>query len=611
MPLFEKVLIANRGEIAVRVIRTCRELGIATVVVASDADSNALHVRMADEAVAIGGRSATESYLRIDAITDAVRSTGAGAVHPGYGFLSEQAHAAIAVEAAGAVWIGPPPTAIAAMGDKISARAAAVRAGVPIVPGTAGAVRSGDDVRAFAAQPGVGYPVAVKASFGGGGRGMKVVRSADEADELLESARREAAASFGNDECYVERYLTWPRHVEVQVLADDHGNVVAVGERDCSVQRRHQKLVEEAPAPGLDTDMRQAIGAAAVRVCREVGYRNAGTVEMIVQDGSFFFLEMNARLQVEHPVTELVTGLDLVAEQLRVAAGLPLSFGATAPITRGHAIEVRVNAEDPAGGRFLPSPGRIAGMRVPSGPGVRWDGGYEVGDEVSPFYDNLVGKLIVWAPDRDAARARMLRALTELQINGVATTAGVAATIIGHPDFASVTHATRWVEERLAFDDPTALTAPTAQTAEPARGTAGDSGANATGALEDPRYVAPVSRREVEVGGRRYYVPVLQDGPTQADSPASAGATHAPIRSSSAVRTAARATGRVVAPMQGTVTKVLVAAGDAVVLGQTMVVLEAMKMENPLVADRDGTVAEVAVAAGALVGPGDLLVRLS
>ena len=602
MPLFEKVLIANRGEIAVRVIRTCRELGIATVVVASDADSNALHVRMADEVVAIGGRSATESYLRIEAITDAVRSTGAAAVHPGYGFLSEQAHAAIAVEAAGAVWIGPPPSAIAAMGDKISARAAAVRADVAVVPGTEAAVRSGDDVRAFAMQPGVGYPVAVKASFGGGGRGMKVVRSSDEADELLESARREAAASFGNDECYVERYLTWPRHVEVQVLADDHGNVVAVGDRDCSVQRRHQKLIEEAPAPGLDTDMRQAIHAAAVRVCREVGYRNAGTVEMIVQDGEFFFLEMNARLQVEHPVTELVTGLDLVAEQLRVAAGLPLSFGATAPITRGHAIEVRINAEDPAGGRFLPSPGRIAGLRVPSGPGVRWDGGYEAGDEVSPFYDNLVGKLIVLAPSRDAALARMLRALTELTVDGLVTTAGVAATIVGHPDFASLKHATRWVEERLTFDAPDPAAVPVS---------AGDGGTMVAETLEDPRYVAPASRREVEVGGRRYYVPVLQDGPTPADSPSSASATHAPIRSTSAVRTAARATGVVVAPMQGTVTKVLVAPGDAVVLGQTMVVLEAMKMENPLVADRDGTVAEVAVAAGALVGPGDLLVRLT
>ena len=594
MPLFEKVLIANRGEIAVRVIRTCRELGIATAVVASDADSNALHVRMADEVVSIGGRAAIESYLRIDAITDAVRSTGADAVHPGYGFLSEQAHAAIAVAAAGAVWIGPPPSAIAAMGDKMSARAVAVLAGVPVVPGTDAAVRSGDDIRAFAGQPGIGYPVAVKASFGGGGRGMKVVRSAAEADELLESARREAAASFGNDECYVERYLAWPRHVEVQVLADGHGNVVAVGERDCSVQRRHQKLVEEAPAPGLDADMRAAMHAAAVRVCREVGYRNAGTVEMIVQDGEYFFLEVNARLQVEHPVTELVTGLDLVAEQIRVAAGLPLSFGATAPTSRGHAIEVRINAEDPAGGRFLPSPGRIVGMRVPSGPGVRWDGGYEAGDEVPPFYDNLVGKLIVWAPDRDASRARMLRALSELGVDGVATTADVVATIIGHPDFARVAHATRWVEESLTFDDATAA--------------AGTNPARRDANLQD---VAPALRREVEVGGRRYFVPVLQDGPTPADSPSSASATHAPIRSTRAVRTAARATGVVVAPMQGTVTKVFVAAGDAVVLGQTMVVLEAMKMENPLVADRDGTVAEVAVAAGALVGPGDLLVRLT
>ena len=596
MPLFEKVLIANRGEIAVRIIRTCRELGIATAVLASDADTGALHVRMADEVISIGGRSAAESYLRIDAIVDAVRTSGAAAVHPGYGFLSEQAEAATAVETAGAVWIGPPPAAIAAMGDKLSARAVARRAGVPVVPGTDRPVVTGDDVRAFAEQPGIGYPVAVKASFGGGGRGMKVVHSPAEADEMLDAARREAKASFGNDECYVERYLTWPRHVEVQVMADAHGNVVAIGERDCSVQRRHQKLVEEAPAPDLAASVRAAMLDASVRVCREVGYRNAGTVELIYQDGEFFFLEMNARLQVEHPVTEMVTGLDLVAEQLRVAAGLPLSFGGVAPAATGHSIEVRVNAEDPTDGRFLPSPGRISALRAPSGPGVRWDGGYEAGDAVSPFYDNLVGKLIVWAPDRDAARERMQRALSELVVEGVATTAGAAALIVGHPDFAAARHATRWVEERLTF------------------ASAGEPGmpAGSEESIADAVSVSTgASRREVEVGGRRYYVPLLSDGPTIAAITGVASAPgRPPIRTSNAVRTAVRATGRLVAPMQGTVVKVLVAVGDAVEVGQTMVVLEAMKMENPLVADRAGTVAEVPVAAGALVAPGDLLVRL-
>ena len=598
MDQLEKVLIANRGEIAVRVIRTCRELGIASAVLCSEADTGALHARMADEVVAITGRSAVDSYLRIEAITDAIAQTGADAVHPGYGFLSESAAAATAVEAAGAIWIGPPPAAIAAMGDKLAARAVAARAGVAVVPGTDVAVRDAADVIAFAAD--VGYPVAVKASFGGGGRGMKVIRSDHEAGTLLDLARRESAAAFGSDECYLERYLDWPRHVEVQVLADDHGNVVAIGDRDCSVQRRHQKLVEEAPAPLLADDVRDAMHRAAEQLCREVGYRSAGTVELLYQDGRFWFLEMNARLQVEHPVTELVTGLDLVAEQLRVAGGHPLSFGATAPTTRGHAIEVRINAEDPAGGRFVPSPGRITGLRLPSGPGVRWDGGYEAGDDVSPFYDNLIGKLITWAPDREAAINRMTRALGEMRVDGVATTISAERTIIAHEDFADVRHATRWLEARLSFERETSAAV-----------------ANHDVPNQEEAVESSAGRREVEVGGRMYHVPFLAPflapflESTSQDSKRAARSGPPPLGAARTMRPAVVATGRAVSPMQGTVLTVLVAAGDPVSTGQTLVVLEAMKMENPVKADRDGVVSEVLVRAGSLVAAGELLVLVA
>lgn len=586
----DKVLIANRGEIAVRVIRTCRDLDIATAVLCSEADTGALHARMADEVVPITGRSAADSYLRVDAVIGAIARTGAGAVHPGYGFLSEQAIAATAVEEAGAVWIGPPASAIAAMGDKLSARAVATRLGLPVVPGTETAAESAADVIAFAARPDVGYPIAIKASFGGGGRGMKVIRSDDEAEALLEAARREAAASFGNDECYLERYFAWPRHVEVQVLADGHGNVVAVGDRDCTVQRRHQKLIEESPAPSLPNDVRAAMHRAAERLCREVGYRSAGTVEMLYQDGQFWFLEVNARLQVEHPVTELVSGLDLVAEQLRVAAGLPLSFGGTTPATKGHAIEVRINAEDPAGGRFVPSPGRIGALRVPSGPGVRWDGGYEANDEVSPYYDNLIGKLIVWAPDRPSAIARTQRALRELQVEGIATTRAADMTILAHDDFAAMNHATRWVEERLVFDDPAES------------GSAVSADGDAFDAIE-----IDASRREIEVGGRRYHVPFLKMSAEGSNTPI-ATATRRPTGAVRGSRRSAIGTGRAVSPMQGTVLKVLISKGESVRTGQTLIVLEAMKMENPVKSDKDGVVAEVLVRAGSLVAAGELLV---
>ena len=583
--VLSKILIANRGEIAVRVIRACRELGITCVAVYSELDRDALHVRLADEAYALGGQSATESYLNTDAILGVIDQAGADGVHPGYGFFSENADFARAITDRGVTFIGPPPEAIEVMGDKLSARAAAERVGVQGVPGNADILTSPDQVLAFADEH--GWPVAIKAAFGGGGRGIKVVTEAAEVAAALESAQREAQASFGRSECYVERYLTWPRHIEMQVIADSHGNTVWLGERDCSAQRRHQKLIEESPAPNFPDEVRQAMGEAAVAVAKGCGYVNAGTVEFLFQDGDFYYLEMNTRLQVEHPVTEMVTGIDLVAEQIRVASGEPLSFGQGDIERRGHAIECRINAENPAGGRFLPAPGRITRLSPPQGFGTRWDGGNEAGDEVSQFYDNLIGKLIVWGADRETALARIRRALDELRVEGIATTAPAQRLMVDHPDFIGGEHSTKWVEEALDLSglDVAAAVSTAADESEPR------------------------VRRDVpvEVDGKRFSVTLwLPEGAATATS-ATGTAARPRARRTAGAASAALGTGAVAVPMQGTIVKVLVSEGDRVEAGQPVVVLEAMKMENNINADVSGTVKEVKVAPGDTVGGGDVV----
>jgi len=542
-------------------------------------DRRSLHVRLADEAFALGGETATESYLNTEAILDAITASGAGAVHPGYGFFSENPDFARSVASRGAVFVGPPPEAMEVMGDKVSSREAAIAAGVPVVPGTDGPVTTAEEIVAFGASH--GWPVAIKASFGGGGRGMKVVAGPEEAASQLESAKREGQAYFGNAEVYLERYLDWPRHIEMQVFADTHGNAVWMGERDCSSQRRHQKLIEETPAPGLAPAVRQAMGEAAVAVTLACGYANAGTVEFLVQDNEFFFLEMNTRLQVEHPLTELACGVDLVAEQLRVASGAPLSFTQDTIDPRGHAIECRVNAEDIAGGRFLPSPGTLTRFSRPGGFGVRIDVGYGEGDAITQHYDNLIAKVLTWGAFREEARRRMLRVLREMTVEGVATNIDAHLRLLEHPDFIENRHSTRWVEERIDFSDM------------PAAGAGGGTGEAPPG--EVPRDVT------VEVGGRRYEVRVWL--PEQAG----AGGPAPRAKRSSGTAAAGPAGGRITAPMQGTIIEVMVAVGDTVTVGQALCVLEAMKMENEVDAERAGTVTEVRVSAGDNVSAGDIL----
>ncbi len=434
-PLFTKVLIANRGEIAVRVIRACREMGIATVAVFSEADREALHVLQADEAVAIGPAPAAESYLSQDKIIAAARTTGAQAIHPGYGFLAENADFAEACAAAGLVFIGPPPAAVRATGDKLAARRVAAKLGVPLVPGTSQPLADGAEAARAAAE--IGYPVMIKAALGGGGKGMRLVRAYAELEGALRSARSEAGSAFGDATVYIEKYVAAPRHIEIQVLADAHGAVVHLGERECSIQRRNQKLVEESPSPCVTPELRRQMGEAACRIAGAAGYVNAGTVEFLVdRDGKFYFLEINARLQVEHPVTEFVTGRDLVREQIRIAAGEKLGYAQEDIAFSGHAIECRINAEDPDA-NFMPSPGKILGLRAPGGPWVRDDSGVYEGYTVPRYYDTLMAKLIVWAPDREAAIARMDRALAEYHVSGLRTTLPVLRRIVRHPDFAA------------------------------------------------------------------------------------------------------------------------------------------------------------------------------
>ncbi|MCU1357131.1 MAG: accA [Acidimicrobiales bacterium] len=503
---------------------------------------------------------------------------------------------------AGVTFIGPPPEAIEVMGDKVSSRIAAQAAGVMGVPGTTEFLTSGDEVVTFGNE--FGWPVAIKAAFGGGGRGMRVVQSADEAHAALASAQSEALKGFGRDECYVERYLTKPRHVEMQIIGDQHGNCVWIGERDCSVQRRHQKLIEESPAPNFPADTRQAMGEAAVKVAKACGYYNAGTVEFLYQDGEFWFLEMNTRLQVEHPVTELVSGIDLVREQVRVASGERLSFTQEEVDLRGWAIEVRVNAENPAEGKFLPAPGRIEKLVAPQGFGTRWDGGYESGDEVSQYYDNLVGKLIVWGSDRLTAIGRMKRAINEFVIDGIDTTLPAQLVILDHPDFVNAEHSTNWVESdaldltgvtgRLTGIDPATVPLPEGEPPE------------------------PKVRRDVdvEVNGKRFAVAMwVPESALAAAAPAGAagGATKVRARRAGAGASGAAAagTGAIAVPMQGTIVKVDVAVGDTVTVGQVVCVLEAMKMENNVTSDVAGIVAEVKVAPGQAVGAGDIAVGVT
>jgi acetyl-CoA/propionyl-CoA carboxylase biotin carboxyl carrier protein len=578
MAVFSKILVANRGEIAIRVFRTLRELGIGTVAVYSEADRGSLHVAAADEAYLIGPGPAAESYLNQERLLETAARSGAEAVHPGYGFLAENADFARACQAAGLVWIGPPPEAIDVMGSKTAARETMRAAGVPIVPGTTAPVESAEDVRRLGDE--LGWPIAIKASAGGGGKGLKVVPGPAEADRAYESARREGEAYFSDPDVYVERYLEDPRHVEVQILADAHGNVIHLGERDCTIQRRHQKLIEETPSPAVGDEVRDRIGRLGIDAARAVGYRSAGTIEGLLDGGgNYFFLEMNTRIQVEHTVTELVTGLDLVREQVLIAAGEPLSLRQDDVRLAGHAIECRINAEDPSNG-FLPTPGRITSYREPGGPGIRVDSGVAAGSEVVGLYDPLIAKLVVHGVDREHARRRMLRALDEYEIGGVTTLLGFHRALLEHACFVAGQTCHGVVESKKLAERADQLSHQQTTLA-----------ASADGRLRER-----VS--SVELDGRLYEVKALVPEPPFAElarrrrERTGRGAHHGAAKDA------------VVTPMQGTVLAVEVADGDEVRAGQVICIVEAMKMENEITAHRDGVVTELSVEPGQAVTTG-------
>ena len=577
-----KVLVANRGEIAVRVIRAARDAGIASVAVYAEPDAQAPFASLADEAFALGGTTSAESYLVFDKILDAAEKSGADAIHPGYGFLSENADFAQAVIDAGLTWIGPSPESIRDLGDKVTARHIAERAEAPMAPGTKDPVAGADEVQSFAME--YGLPVAIKAAFGGGGRGMKVAYSAEEIPELFESATREATSAFGRGECFVERYLDRARHVEAQVLADKHGNVVVVGTRDCSLQRRFQKLVEEAPAPFLTEEQRASIHESAKRICREAGYYGAGTVEYLVgADGLISFLEVNTRLQVEHPVSEETTGLDLVREQFRIAEGHELSLKED-PTPHGHAFEFRINGED-AGANFMPAPGTIVKYAEPAGPGVRVDSGVVQGSVIGGQFDSMLAKLIVWGPDRETALRRSARALSEYTVEGLPTVIPFDQAIVADPAFTAEEGNfgvyTKWIEEEWDNQLP-----------------AHDESTDAEAADAEPSQV-----HTVEIDGRRIEVAL----------PASFGINGAPRKKKKRKGSSAKAAvsgDAVTSPMQGTVIKVNVEEGQEVSEGEVLLVLEAMKMENPVKAHKTGTVTGLAVEAGAATTKGSVLLEI-
>ena len=577
-----KVLVANRGEIAVRVIRAARDAGIASVAVYAEPDAQAPFASLADEAFALGGTTSAESYLVFDKILDAAEKSGADAIHPGYGFLSENADFAQAVIDAGLTWIGPSPESIRDLGDKVTARHIAERAEAPMAPGTKDPVAGADEVQSFAME--YGLPVAIKAAFGGGGRGMKVAYSAEEIPDLFESATREATSAFGRSECFVERYLDRARHVEAQVLADQHGNVVVVGTRDCSLQRRFQKLVEEAPAPFLTEEQRASIHESAKRICREAGYYGAGTVEYLVgADGLISFLEVNTRLQVEHPVSEETTGLDLVREQFRIAEGHELSLKED-PTPHGHAFEFRINGED-AGANFMPAPGTIVKYAEPAGPGVRVDSGVVQGSVIGGQFDSMLAKLIVWGPDRETALRRSARALSEYTVEGLPTVIPFDQAIVADPAFTAEDGNfgvyTKWIEEEWDNQLP-----------------AHDESTDAEAADAEPSQV-----HTVEIDGRRIEVTL----------PASFGINGAPRKKKKRKGSGAKAAvsgDAVTSPMQGTVIKVNVEEGQEVAEGEVLLVLEAMKMENPVKAHKAGTVTGLAVEAGAATTKGSVLLEI-